>query len=41
MKIKICTKYLSNQQLKLKIKKYEDLYEKYENDRFKNMNENI
>lgn len=33
--------YLSNQQLKLKIKKYEDLYEKYENDRFKNMNENI
>ena len=33
--------YLSNQQLKLKIKKYEDLYEKYENDSFKNMNENI
>ena len=33
--------YLSNQQLKLKIKKYEDLYEKYENDRLKNINENI
>ena len=33
--------YLSNQQLKLKIKKYEDLYEKYENNRLKNMNENI
>lgn len=33
--------YLSNQQLKLKIKKYEDLYKKYENDRLENMNKNI
>ena len=33
--------YLSNQQLKLKIKKYEDLYKKYENDRLENMNGNI
>ena len=33
--------YLSNQQLKLKIKKCEDLYEKYENDRLKNMNGKI
>ena len=33
--------YLSKQQLKLKIKKYEDLYKKYENDRLENMNKNI
>ena len=33
--------YLTNQQLKLKIKKYEDLYKKYENDRLENMNKNI
>jgi chromosome segregation ATPase len=33
--------YLSNQQLKSKIKKYEDLYEKYENDRLNNMNGKI
>jgi hypothetical protein len=35
---KIYLKELSNQQLKMKIKNYEDLYEKYENDRLKNMN---
>ena len=33
--------YLKNQQLKLKIKKYEELYEKYENDRLKNINDKI